>query len=132
MRKLDLITRWFGVTVFELCVMGTALINFLLLVTLKLFGHLNHSWFTVFSPLFLADAISGYFCTIVFIRLYLYGKYKKAIFRTIWSFNQYGLLFIFKSMVCIKLEDKKITISEVLLPIFLQFVFLTMRICHMY
>ncbi len=64
--------RWLGVTVFEIFVAFVCFLVFTVLLTLKLVdgGPLEEtSWWWVYSPLFVSDAVNTYFCVIIFIRM---------------------------------------------------------------
>ena len=95
--QLDELLRWLGLTVFEIWIALVCFIAFTVLLTLKVEGifgesdpnliepkidQSNHdllstdsrsnvSWWIVFSPLFISDALNAYFCVIVFIRMCL-------------------------------------------------------------
>lgn len=126
---LQRVTRWLGVTVFELCVVATTLFISLLLVLFKLFHLLDCSWFVTLLPLFISDAICTYFCIIVCFRLCLNGSTRKAIYRTGASFNQIALLFLFKMMIYLKFDNKVVAFSELFAPLVAFMVFLSIRIC---
>lgn len=127
------IIRWFGVTIFEIVIILAGILIYSILLTLKLDGVLqDSSWWSIHTPLFIADALSAYFCVIVFIRQYLEGTYKLAVFRAIWSFIQLLLLLLAKLLLCFKLDGKSMTHSEVLSPIFFLLVLLAIRACHLH
>lgn len=67
------IEQWLGITPFEILVQLVGLLTFTILLPLKLEGLAltNSSWWTVFSPLFVADGFNAYFVTIVLIRMYI-------------------------------------------------------------
>lgn len=95
--QLRELLRWLGLTVFEIWVAVLFFTVFTILLTLKVDGIVdNLTWWHVFAPLYVSDALNAYFCTIVFIRMYLEGAYKSAIIRAIWSLFMLSLLFIFK------------------------------------
>jgi len=133
MFRLKEILRWFGVTVFEILMFCVSLTVYSFLLTVKVAGYLpGTSWYTVHSPLFVADALIAYFCLIVFIRQYLERTYRVAIFRALWSFNQVMLVFLYKLLLCFKLEGQKgITNSEVFSPIFALLILLVIRACQL-
>ena len=91
------------------------------------------SWWVVFSPLFISDALNAYFCVIVFIRMYLEGSYKAALIRALWSLFMLALLFIFKYLLCQKLSDgTKLDYSEVMSPIFILLQLVMIRACQLH
>ena len=130
------IIKWFGITLFEIHMVLVSLLFYSLLLMLKvdaIIGDQWLSWWSVHSPLFVCDALLSYFCVIVFIRQYIDGKYKMALFRAVWSFNQILLLFLAKLLLCFKLEGQKhMTHSEVLSPIFILLILLLIRACRLH
>ena len=96
-------------------------------------GNADVSWWIVFSPLFISDALNAYFCVIVFIRMYLEGSYKAALIRALWSLFMLALLFIFKYLLCQKLsDDTKLDYSEVMSPIFILLQLVMIRACQLH
>ncbi|CAG2104740.1 unnamed protein product [Medioppia subpectinata] len=134
--SFDEIIKWFGVTVFEIFMILVSILIYTILLTLKCDTELGGEWmgwWTVHSPLFMCDALLSYFCIIVFIRQYLDGKYKMALFRAVWSFNQILLLFLSKLLLCFKLEGQKhMTHSEILSPLFILLILLLIRACRLH
>jgi hypothetical protein len=66
------ILRWLGLTVFEIVVAVVCFTVFTILLTLKLEGVVDvPSFWIVFAPLFVSDALNAYFCVIIFIRMYI-------------------------------------------------------------
>ena len=64
--------RWLGVTIFEIFVAFSCFAVFTILLVLKLesSGPLREaSWWWIFAPLFISDAVNTYFCVIIFIRM---------------------------------------------------------------
>ena len=93
------------------------------------------SWWVIFAPLFISDALNAYFCVIVFIRMYLEGSYKAALIRALWSLFMLALLFIFKYLLCQKLSDPdgtKLDYSEVMSPIFILLQLVMIRACQLH
>jgi len=118
--------RWLGVSVFEIWVWLLSLTIFSVLLVLKVEEQLlpsETSWFLVFSPLFICDGLNAYFCIIVFIRQYLDREFRNALLRALWSLFVIGLLFVFKFLLCNKLDEKsKLEFSEVTSNSCLKFV----------
>ncbi|GIY27413.1 hypothetical protein CEXT_708531 [Caerostris extrusa] len=78
------------------------------------------SWWTTFVPLFICDGLNAYFCLIIFIRQYLEGQYKTAAMRSSYSFIQILLVFLFKLLLCLKLEGQRnLVYSEIISPLFI-------------
>jgi len=127
--------RWLGVSVFEIWVWLVCLTVFSVLLVLKIEEHrLLHdtSWFLVFSPLFICDGLNAYFCIIVFIRQYLESQFKNALLRALWSLFVIGLLFVFKFLLCNKLDDiSKLDFSEVMSPVFILLQLIMIRACQL-
>ena len=80
--QLREVLRWLGLTVFEIWIALVCFTVFTVLVTLKVEQVADSSltWWLVFSPLFVSDALNAYFCVIVFIRMCL--EVKMLIFST--------------------------------------------------
>lgn len=128
------ILRWLGVTPFELCMIAVSLTAYGFLLTLKVSTSIfdGFSWWFIHSPLFVCDSFWAYFCTIVLIRQIVNQSYKTAIFRALWSFNQILLVFLFKLLLCFRLEgQKQITRSEISSPLFVLLILLIIRACQL-
>jgi len=139
--QLKELLRWLGLTVFEIWVGLLSFTVFTVLLTLKVekvFDSLT--WWQVFSPLFISDALNSYFCVIVFIRMYLEGAYKSALIRALWSQFMIALLFVFKYLLSQRLiEDEnnlesnsKLEFSEVMSPIFILLQLVMIRACQLH
>lgn len=134
--SLEELVHWLGLTVFEIWVNLVSISIFTLLLSLHLEGVLFSGtvtvWWMIFSPLFTADALNAYFCTIVLIRMYLEGLYKAAFFRALWSFWFLGLLFAFKFLLCRKLtKNNDAEYSEILAPMFILLQLMAVRACQL-
>ena len=70
LRELE---QWLGLNVVEIWVNLVSLTVFSVLLVLKLEILYHLTWWQVFSPLFISDALNCYFCTIAWIRMYLEG-----------------------------------------------------------
>lgn len=118
----------FQLFIFMLCMTVT-----MVLVMLSCAGDLPESttWLVVLSPMFVCDALNTYFCIIVLIRMYLYSMLRPALLRAMWSTAIIGLNFIFKFLLCRKLEDTtSLDFSAVLSPIFIILQLIMIRACH--
>lgn len=128
--------RWLGVSVFEIWVWLLSLTIFSVLLVLKVEEQLlpsETSWFLVFSPLFICDGLNAYFCIIVFIRQYLDREFRNALLRALWSLFVIGLLFVFKFLLCNKLDEKsKLEFSEVMSPVFILLQLVMIRACQLH
>lgn len=134
--SLEELVHWLGLTVFEIWVNLVSISIFTLLLSLHLEGVLFSGtvtvWWMIFSPLFTADALNAYFCTIVLIRMYLEGLYKAAFFRALWSFWFLGLLFAFEFLLCRKLtKNNDAEYSEILAPMFILLQLMAVRACQL-
>jgi len=126
--------KWLGVSVFEIWIWLFSLTIFSVLLVLKVENYLlspDVSWFVVFSPLFACDGLNSYFCIIVFIRQYLEREFRNALLRALWSLFFIGLLFVFKFLLCNKLDDaSKLDYSEVMSPVFILLQLVMIRACQ--
>ena len=130
---LEELVKWLGVTVFEIWLNLATLLVFTVLLTLKLEEALTTSWWNVFVPLFLADGLNAYFCTIVFIRMYREGEIKKAGVRLASSVVCLVCLFVFKLLFCQKLNNPKtLSYSEVFASLFVALQILMVRACQIH
>ena len=138
MFELRELLRWLGLTVFEIWTALLCFTVFTVLLTLRVENIISEeglSWWNVFLPLFVSDALNAYFCVIVFIRIYLEGAYKPAFIRALWSLFMISLLFVFKYLLCKKLSvgiEAKLEFSEVMTPVFILLQLVMIRACKLY
>lgn len=128
------ILRWLGVTPFEIWMIGASVLVYGVLFLTKASTSLldSFSWWSVHSPLFICDSFWAYFCCIVLIRQIVDQSYRTAIFRALWSFNQILLIFLFKLLLCFRLEgQKQITQTEILSPLLVLLILLIVRACQL-
>ena len=126
--------RWLGVTPFEVCMIAVSLLVYAILVVAKsCTSYLDSvSWWQVHGPLFACDCLWAYFCCIVLIRQLVDQSYRSAVYRALWSFNQILLIFLFKLLLCFRLEgQKQITQTEILSPLFVLLILLVVRACQL-
>lgn len=129
------LVAWLGLTVFEIWINLVAITIFTVLLALRIENVIvgTNSWWVVFSPLFAADGLNAYFCTIVYIRMHLEGMYKAALLRAAWSVSFLVLLFVFKFLLCNKLSGQNgLEYSEVLSPVFILLQLIAVRACHLH
>ncbi|KAF2350037.1 hypothetical protein FHG87_019208 [Trinorchestia longiramus] len=127
------LTLWFGLSLLELLLFLVCGTITSVLVMLRLTGALfsDLSWLAILSPMFMSDSLNAYFCIIVLIRMYLYSMLRPGILRTMWSTGMIALSFIFKFLLCRRLEDPGgLEFSAVLAPIFIMLQMLMIRACH--
>lgn len=126
------LVKWLGLTMIEILLNLVAITVFSVMATLKLENQIAMSWWTTFVPMFICDGLNAYFCVIVFIRQHLEGMYKAAALRSSWSFIQLLLVFLFKLLLCLKLEGQKnLVYSEVLAPLFILLMLIMVRACQL-
>ncbi|XP_073995946.1 transmembrane protein 203 [Rhodnius prolixus] len=131
--SLDELVEWLGMTIFELWINLLSLGTFTVLLALASEDILVSSWWVIFSPLFVADALNAYFCTIVLIRMYLEALYKVAFFRALWSLCFLTAIFSFEFLLCKKLSgETSLEYSEVLSPIFILLQLMAVRACQLH
>jgi len=135
--QLRELLRWLGLTVFEIWIALLSFTVFTILLTVKVEDLAGEelTWWYVFLPLFVSDALNAYFCVIVFIRINLEGAYKAALIRALWSLFMISLLFVFKYLLCKKLSsgiDSKLEFSEVMSPIFILLQLVMIRACQLH
>jgi len=131
--NLQELGQWLGVTAYEIWVWLTSLAVFTILLSLKLDGNMNLTWWIVFSPLFIGDALNAYFVVTVFIRMYIAKRVRPATLRTLWSLLQLVLVFLFEFLLCWKLSDTaQFEYSEVMAPLFILSQFIMIRACQLH
>jgi len=137
--QLRELLRWLGLTVFEIWIGLLFFTVFTVLLTLKVENVVESlTWWHVFSPLFISDALNSYFCVIVFIRMYLEGACGSALIRALWSQFMIALLFVFKYLLSQRLieddrnSDSKLEFSEVMSPIFILLQLVMIRACQLH
>ena len=86
-----------GLSIFEILMQTLALICFSFTLSLKIENIIELSWWKVFSPLFITDALTVYFSFIVFIRSYHSTSIKKDAYkRGVWNLITLALLSTFE------------------------------------
>ncbi|XP_015430362.1 PREDICTED: transmembrane protein 203 [Dufourea novaeangliae] len=134
--SLNELVHWLGITIFEIWVNLVSLTIFTMLLALKLDDNYllgNAGWWTVFSPLFVADGLNTYFCAIIFIRMRMEGIIKAAILRALRSLILLLLIFVFKYLLCKKLTGQStLEYSEMMSPIFILLQLIAVRACQLH
>ncbi|EFN77339.1 transmembrane protein 203 [Harpegnathos saltator] len=134
--SLDEVVHLLGLTLFEMWINLISLTIFTILLAFKLDNNYflePSGWWTVFSPLFVADSLNTYFCAIIFIRMHMEGMIKAAIFRAVWSLISLLLIFVFKYLLCKKLTGQStLEYSEVMSPVFILLQLVAVRACHIH
>lgn len=126
------LVKWFGMTAFEIWIHLVTVLLFSVLAFVKLEQYVNISWWSAFSPLFVADGLNAYFCIIVFIRQYQEYEFRPAGLRLFSSFMCFSLLFVFKFLLCLKLNEANsgLNHTQVIAPLFALLVILSVRSCQ--
>lgn len=134
--SLTELVHWLGLTIFEIWVNLVSFTMFLIFLIFKVDNHYfssHQDWWIVFSPLFVADGLNTYFCSIIFIRMYMEGMIKDAVLRALWSLILLLLIFIFKYFLCQKLSGQAtLEYSEVLSPVFFLLQLIAIRACQLH
>lgn len=132
--SLKELVNWLGLTIFEIWINLLSLTVFVMLLALKLDENYfvgQSGWWIVFSPLFVADGLNTYFCSIVFIRMHMEGMIKDSILRALWSTISLLLIFVFKYLLCKKLLGQStLEYSEVFSPVFILLQLIAARACQ--
>ena len=123
--------NWLGVTWLEIWMFSFFLLISLVLLVFKLDEIiLSLTWYHVFLPLFISDTLACYFCLIIFIRQYINGYIKQALYRAFYSFFQLFLVFSFKVCLLYKLDGKKmVDNSDIFLYVSVLMIALLARLC---
>jgi len=153
--KLVEISRWLGITPFEILINLVSLFIFSVLLSLTVDGHLslfviqqNQSnvtehdvyrsdglqkptidWFRLFSVLFCADIVCAYFCFIVVLRMYLAAMHSSQ--KLFWTLNFILLTGLFKYLIALKLSGtQSLEWTEVCSPLFVLLQLFALRACQ--
>jgi ribonuclease P/MRP protein subunit RPP20 len=153
------ISRWLGITPFEILINLVSLFIFSVFLTLTLDGQIdffviNHQnnatdhdvyrlsdsfprtsptrtidWFRLFSVLFCADIMNAYFCFIIILRMYL-ATISSTVQKLMWTLNFILLTGIFKYLIALKLTGTSLEWTEVCSPIFVLLQLFALRACQ--
>lgn len=128
------LVQWIGLTAFEIWMHLIAILIFSIMAALKYERTMETSWWWVFSPMFIIDAIDAYFIIIVFIRsVKELEPLRPAGIRLVSSLLVVMLIFIFKSLLCQKLShEKMISCSEIMIPLFILLQIIIFRACQVH
>uniref|UniRef100_A0A914XKI7 Transmembrane protein n=1 Tax=Plectus sambesii TaxID=2011161 RepID=A0A914XKI7_9BILA len=137
--RLSEITRWMGVSVFELWLHAVGLLMSLVLLVVKRETNIPVSFWLVFAPLFAASAFNFYFVLVVFVRMVFEERsFKIPSIRA--AVACFGLLMIvvFEVLLCWKLNDADIgfpslraSYGVVFAPIWVLMACLCVRACQL-
>lgn len=154
--KMIEISRWLGITPFEILINLISFFIFSILLTLTLDGYsdfftitppthngTNHDlyhgdgyqnpkpvydWFKLFLVLFCADILNAYFCFIVILRMYLQNL--QSMHKLFWTVNFILLTGLFKYLIALKLTGTNLEWTEVTSPIFVLLQLFALRACQ--
>jgi hypothetical protein len=128
---LNEIVQWLGMTAFEIWIHLVTLLVFSILSVLKYESVISITWWSTFTPLFIADGLNCYFCMIIFIRMIKDTDLRTASIRFLSSMLYLTLLFVFKILLCQKLSKTRIiSSSESMAPIFILLQLVMIRACQ--
>ena len=152
--KMIEISRWLGITPFEILINLISFFTFSIFLTLTQDGFTdffiltpahngtNHElygdgfqstkpvydWFRLFLVLFCADILNAYFCFIVILRLYLQNL--QSMHKLFWTVNFILLTGLFKYLIALKLTGTNLEWTEVCSPIFVLLQLFALRACQ--
>lgn len=151
--KMIEISKWLGITPFEILINLISFFIFSIFLTLTLDGtvgffyiHHNHGnstesteifrsdtkplidWFKLFAILFCADILNAYFCFIVILRMILHNL--QSMQKLFWTLNFILLTGLFKYLIALKLTGTSLEWTEVCSPIFVLLQLFALRACQ--
>ncbi|KAI1722734.1 transmembrane fragile-X-F protein [Ditylenchus destructor] len=99
------VSRWTGVSVFEIALHLIACFLTSIALLLKWHNLFGLSFWHVFAPLFTASALNCYFLFIVFVRSVISDKQlKRAFLSNSFNFLRVIMISIFEVLLCHKIE----------------------------
>lgn len=155
--KITDLTRWLGISTFEILINLISFLIFTIFLVFAVEGNVGASFFMttnifnnetrdnyhhyppkiptidynkLFAVLFCADILNSYFCFIVILRLYLANLRNQAIHRLFWSSSLILLTSLFKYLLCLKLAGGALEYTEVFSPIFVLLQLFALRACQ--
>lgn len=150
--KITDLTRWLGISTFEILINLISFLIFTIFLVFAVDGNVGSSFFMIpniinnntrdhyllptidynklFAVLFCADILNSYFCFIVILRLYLANLRNQAIHRLFWSSSLILLTSLFKYLLCLKLSGGTLEYTEVFSPIFVLLQLFALRACQ--
>lgn len=146
--KMVEISRWLGISPFEILINLISLLVFSIFLTLTVDGYIDFfliksvtdhrsdsppksaiNWFSLFSILFCADILNAYFCFIVILRLYMANM--QSVHKLFWTLNFIILTGLFKYLIALKLTgSSSIEVTEICSPIFVLLQLFALRACQ--
>lgn len=124
---------WLGIGPFEAFIHSLGGLVFVLLLTLKVEGALDSSWYLVFSPLYVALAMDAYFHVIQCTRFLGFIVNNKTnikffIFHVILLVLRIGLILYLEIILANFLEDGSSNVISLVPPLLLSFFYLVFRL----
>uniref|UniRef100_A0A915DGT0 Transmembrane protein n=1 Tax=Ditylenchus dipsaci TaxID=166011 RepID=A0A915DGT0_9BILA len=103
------ITKWTGITVFEILLHCVALLLTTILIVVKWYSLFTSiTYWHMFSPLFVASALNCYFLFIVFVRMIIEERqFKRAFVSNSFNFLRAIMLWLFELFICYKVEGNQ-------------------------
>lgn len=151
--KMIEISRWLGITPFEILINLVSFFIFSIFLTLTIDGSIDFfiiqqpqsnvtehevyrsdgkqpsiDWFKLFSVLFCADIMNAYFCFIVILRMYLQNM--QSTHKLFWTLNFILLTSLFKYLIALKLTGTSLEWTEVCSPVFVLLQLFALRACQ--
>ena len=125
------ITLCLGVSPFELTLQFISLLISTVLIAMKLENDIVISWWTIFVPLWIANAMWIYFRFIIFLRVLFHypNKRYRAMFTLFWIISFSALLTTFEILICDLMDKGKYSLSTVVIPMFIVHGMLLIRSC---
>ena len=135
------LTRWTGLTLFELDMHLVALLFTTVLLVLKWQFAFGLSFAQVFAPLFVACALNLYFLVIVFVRALMEDtrQFRRAVVNNAFHFFRTAMLTFFEICLCYKVEGElehgKVAVESaywlVFTPVWILLIALSVHACRL-
>lgn len=132
---LQEMVRWLGVSLFEIWLQCAAIFVFSILLTIRIETGFAISWWWIFSPLFIACSMQGYFTIIAFIRQYFEEEtFKIAASRALLVGMMVSLQVTFEVLLCLTASGEKPQEGYALTfcPIYVVMSILVVKACLLY
>uniref|UniRef100_A0A914YP37 Uncharacterized protein n=1 Tax=Panagrolaimus superbus TaxID=310955 RepID=A0A914YP37_9BILA len=135
------ITKWTGVTPFELFLHITAFLISTVLLAGKWLKFNYITYWQIFTPLFIASALNIYFLFIIFVRSLIENKqFKNAFLGSVFNFIRVFMITIFLILICHKidgdLEHREVAVHSsygiIFMPIWIVLTAFGFQACRMF
>lgn len=140
MLTINELTRWTGLTLFELDMHLTALFFSTILLIFKIKLSMELNYLQIFIPLFVATALNLYLLIIIFIRAVMEDwQYRRAILSNAFHFFRTAMICFFEIFLCYKVEGElehgKVALESayfvVFTPIWILLISLSVHACRL-